>query len=133
MLQIIFNYSLYFCYLLLYFYYLLIIHPLICFPQIIATIFDKLENLRLSPWLENVGFQHLRVVSLSAMAALSLLWGFLSMLSAEILLMEVVAGETVLVCDAMLQTLLSLDELCISSSSRVQCIKTITLWSTRMW
>ena len=40
--------------------------------------------------------------------------------------------ERGLVCEALLGKLLYLDERCQTTASRVQCVKTVTLWTTRM-
>ena len=40
--------------------------------------------------------------------------------------------ECGLVCEALLGKLLYLDERCQTTASRVQCVKTVTLWTTRM-
>ncbi|XP_070182085.1 tRNA (32-2'-O)-methyltransferase regulator THADA-like [Littorina saxatilis] len=42
-------------------------------------------------------------------------------------------GDGCLMCEVMLRKLLLLDEKCQSTASRVQCIKTVTLWTTRIW
>ena len=40
--------------------------------------------------------------------------------------------ERGLVCEALLGKLLYLDKRCQTTASRVQCVKTVTLWTTRM-
>jgi hypothetical protein len=105
-------------------------------------------------WLKNVDLTLLRTATASSLAALSLLWGMLSMLNPSTIFVELKSAvpaqdrgeekekkkvrgeekdkEKVFVFEVIVEKLLQLDEQCQSTASRVQCIKTVTLWTTRI-
>ena len=104
-----------------------------------------------SPVIQGLEFSQLCVTTASPLTSLSVVWGFLSTFDAEILGMNVSPCEAfiavenmmgravdehgkvkMLLCELILNSLLSMDLRCQSICFRVQCTKTIALWTSQI-
>lgn len=90
------------------------------------------KNIELPPWLQGIDLLQINMAKLSSMAALCMLWGLISMLPSEIMVLEVDSQDETPLFEVILKKLLELDERCVSMSTQAQAVKTVTLWTTRM-
>ncbi|PVD25967.1 hypothetical protein C0Q70_13634 [Pomacea canaliculata] len=91
------------------------------------------KNIELPPWLQGIDLLQINMAKLSSMAALCMLWGLISMLPSEIMVLEVDSQDETPLFEVILKKLLELDERCVSMSTQAQAVKTVTLWTTRMY